>query len=68
MLIVLAVAVISAAGVFRELNDRTLRYDPGSRAQKLAFVLFNAFCLLVLFLSLVLLAGNSYNPFIYFRF
>ena len=68
VLIVVAVAVISAAGVFRELNDRTLRYDPGSNVQKLAFVLFNAFCLLVLFLSLVLLAGNSYNPFIYFRF
>ena len=67
-LLILAVAVVLATGVFRDLNDRTLRFEPDSNAQKLAFALFNAFCLFVLFLSLVLLAGKSYNPFIYFRF
>ncbi|MBR3688669.1 MAG: hypothetical protein IKL85_06310, partial [Lentisphaeria bacterium] len=67
-LLILAVAVILATGIFRDLNDRTLRFRQDSNAQKLSFALFNAFCLFVLFLSLVLLAGKSYNPFIYFRF
>ena len=67
-LLILAVAVILATGVFRDLNDRTLRFRTDSNAQRLSFALFNAFCLFVLFLSLVLLAGKSYNPFIYFRF
>ena len=68
VIINMAVAVILATGIFRDLNDKTLRFEPGSTMQKLRFVLFNAFCLFVLFLSLVLLAGKSYNPFIYFRF
>ena len=67
-LLILAVAVIPATGVFREHNEKTLRFRPDSNTQKLCFVLFNAFCLFVLFLSLILLAGKSYNPFIYFRF
>ena len=67
-LLILAVAILLATGIFRDLNEKTLRFEPDSNVQKLCFVLFNAFCLFILFLSLVLLAGNSYNPFIYFRF
>ena len=68
VLFILAIAILLATGVFRDLNEKTLHFKPDSNMQKLCFVLFNAFCLFVLFLSLVLLAGKSYNPFIYFRF
>ena len=68
VLIITAVAILLATGIFRDLNEKTLRFEPDSNKQKLCFVLFNAFCLFVLFFSLVQLARNSYNPFIYFRF
>lgn len=68
VLFIMAVAILLATGIFRDLNEKTMRFEPDSNMQKLRFVLFNAFCLFVLFLSLVLLAGKSYNPFIYFRF
>lgn len=67
-LIVSLIAIFLATGLFRDLNKKTLLFQSDSDIQTIAFILFNAFCLFVLFFSLVLLAGNTYNPFIYFRF
>ena len=63
-----AVAILFATGMFRGLDEKTLLVKPDSDTQTYSFLLFNAFCLFVLFFSFVLLAGKTYNPFIYFRF
>ena len=65
---VTGIAIIFSTGVFRNFNNLTLPADSDSIKQKIGFVSFNAFCLFVFFLSIVLLAGKTYNPFIYFRF
>lgn len=67
-LFVVAIAIVCSTGIFRNVNSKTLLCKADSLKSTIAFILFNVFCLFVFFLSIVLLSGKTYNPFIYFRF
>jgi alginate O-acetyltransferase complex protein AlgI len=66
-LFVIAVIACLPVGKFVGINYRVMVRKGGTRA-KVLFIIRSVLLLALLYVSTIMLVGNSYNPFIYFRF
>jgi alginate O-acetyltransferase complex protein AlgI len=68
-MLALGVGALIAFGAFRPLQSSVRRFDDSGSMASMAFGLGKSMALMTLFtVSLIYLAGASFNPFIYFRF
>ncbi len=73
--ILFVVLIVASTRIPRKVKDRLeehmLQAEPGldvRRGRKIGYIIYSVYTLLILFLSIGMLVGGSYNPFLYFRF